>query len=35
MTYATKITADKKSNSIVLENYGISPVLLQGVKREK
>jgi hypothetical protein len=35
MTYATKITADKKTDSIVLENWGISPVLLQGVHREK
>jgi hypothetical protein len=34
MSYATKITADKKTDSIVLENWGTSPVLLQGVHRE-
>jgi len=34
MTYATKITVDKDSGSIVLENWGTSPVLLQGVHRE-
>jgi hypothetical protein len=34
MTYATKVTEDKKTGSIVLENWGISPVLLQGVRRE-
>jgi hypothetical protein len=34
MTYATKITEDKKTGSIVLENWGTSPVLLQGVRRE-
>ena len=31
MTYATKITA--AGNSIILENWGIGPVLLQGVRR--
>ena len=35
MTYATKITVDKKTDSIVLENWGTSPVLLQGVHRER
>ena len=35
MSIATKITADKESNTIVLENYGTQPVLLQSVKREK
>jgi hypothetical protein len=35
MTYATKITVDKNTDSIVLENWGTSPVLLQGVHREK
>ena len=30
-----KITAEKESNTIVLENYGTQPVLLQSVKREK
>jgi hypothetical protein len=34
MTYATKIVVDKKTNNIVLENWGTSPVLLQGVRRE-
>jgi hypothetical protein len=34
MTYATKIMEDKKTGSIVLENWGTSPVLLQGVHRE-
>ncbi len=34
MTYATKITEDKKTGSVVLENWGTSPVLLQGVHRE-
>lgn len=34
MTYATKITEDKKTGSIVLENWGTSPVLLQGVHRQ-
>jgi len=31
MTYATKIIA--AGNSIILENWGIGPVLLQGVQR--
>jgi hypothetical protein len=34
MTYATKVSVDKDTGSIVLENWGISPVLLQGVHRE-
>jgi len=34
MSYATKVTVDKKTDSIVLENWGTSPVLLQGVHRE-
>jgi len=34
MTYATKVTEDKKTGSIVLENWGTGPVLLQGVHRE-
>jgi hypothetical protein len=29
----TKIKADKKNNTIVLENYGTQPVLLKSVKR--
>jgi hypothetical protein len=35
MSFATKIIADKESGTIVLENYGIQPVLLQAVRREK
>jgi len=35
MSYATKITGDAESNTVVLENWGTSPVLLQGVHREK
>jgi hypothetical protein len=35
MSVATKITADKENNMIVLENYDISPVLLKSVKRER
>ena len=35
MSIATKITAEKDSKTIVLENYAIQPVLLQSVKREK
>jgi hypothetical protein len=34
MSLATKITADKNSNTIVLENYDIQPVLLQSVRRQ-
>jgi len=34
MSFATKIIPDKEHGNIVLENYGIQPVLLQGVKRE-
>jgi hypothetical protein len=35
MSYATRITGDPESNTVVLENWGTSPVLLQGVHREK
>jgi hypothetical protein len=35
LSIATKIVADKENNTIVLENYGTQPALLQGVKREK
>jgi hypothetical protein len=35
MSIATKITFDKEHNTIVLENYGTQPVLLQSVKRER
>ena len=34
MSLATKITVDKESKTIVLEDYGTQPVLLQSVKRE-
>ena len=35
MSVATKITANKESNAIQLENFSTSPVLLTTVKREK
>jgi hypothetical protein len=35
MSIATKIEADKESNSIVLENYATQPVLLEKVHREE
>lgn len=35
MSLATKVTADKKSNTIELENWGTQPVLLKDVKRER
>lgn len=35
MSVATKIVADKENKIITLENYGTTPVRLQGVKREK
>jgi hypothetical protein len=35
MSIATKIIADKENSTITLENYGIQPVLLQSVRREK
>lgn len=34
MSLATKVTFDKKNNTIVLENYKSQPVLLQNVRRE-
>jgi hypothetical protein len=34
LSLATKITGDKESGTIVLENYGIQPALLQAVRRE-
>ena len=34
MSLATKITADKEHNQIVLENYASQPVLLQSVRRQ-
>jgi hypothetical protein len=33
MSIATRITADKNTKQIVLENYGTQPVLLQSVRR--
>lgn len=35
MSLATKIIADKDNQIVTLENYETSPVLLQGVKRER
>jgi hypothetical protein len=35
LSIATKIVADKENNTIVLENYGTQPALLQGVRRVK
>jgi hypothetical protein len=34
MSLATKITADKENNIVVLENYDLQPVLLNNIKRE-
>jgi len=34
MSLFTKIIADKRTNTIILEDYGTQPVLLQGVRRE-
>lgn len=34
MSIATKVTLDKKTNTITLENYTALPVLLQSVKRQ-
>jgi hypothetical protein len=35
MSVATKVTVNKKTNAIELENFGTSPVLLNNVKRER
>jgi hypothetical protein len=35
MSLATKIIADKENNIVTLENYDISPVMLNNVRREK
>jgi hypothetical protein len=35
MSLATKIVADKENNIITLEDYGIQPVMLTNVRREK
>jgi len=34
MSLATKITADKENNIVVLENYDLQPVLLNNVRRQ-
>ena len=34
MSLATKITADSESKTIVLENYGTQPVMLESVRRQ-
>jgi hypothetical protein len=34
MSIATRVSADKKENAIVLENWGTQPVLLKDVRRE-
>ena len=34
MSIATKITIDKKRETIVLENYGTQPVRLNNVRRD-
>jgi hypothetical protein len=35
MSIATRITADKKNNTIELENWGTQPVMLKDVKRDR
>lgn len=35
MALAAKLTADKNSNSIVVENFGLQPIKLEAVKRAK
>jgi hypothetical protein len=35
MSIATKIIADKDSNTVVLENYDLQPVQLNNIKRER
>ena len=35
MSIATKITADKKNNTVELENWGLQPVQLKDVRRER
>jgi hypothetical protein len=34
LSLATKVIADKETNTVVLENYGTQPALIQAVKRE-
>ena len=35
MSIATKISVDKKNNTIELENWGLQPVQLEDVRRER
>jgi hypothetical protein len=35
LSLATKVIADKETNTVVLENWGTQRALLQAVKREK
>jgi hypothetical protein len=35
MSIATRVTADKKTNTIELENWGTQPVMLKDVRRER
>ena len=35
MSLATKVIPDKEANIVTLENYGIQPVMLKLVRREK
>jgi len=35
MSIATRVTADKKNNTIELENWGTQPVMLKDVRRER
>jgi hypothetical protein len=35
LSLATKVIADKKDNTVVLENWGTQPVLLKDVRRER
>jgi hypothetical protein len=35
MSIATRVTADKKNNTVELENWGTQPVMLKDVRRER
>ena len=35
MSIATKVIADKSNNTVVLENWGIQPVMLKDVRRDR
>jgi len=35
MSIATRVLADKKNNTVVLENWGTQPVMLKDVRRER